>query len=221
MFVKELWRYPIKSLAGERVDEAELTTLGIPGDRTVLVLRRGRIASSRTYPRLLGLRGTLGADGVQRIDGHAWDSPEALALVRGAVGPDAELMRYEGEERFDILPLLVVTDGAIEHQGIDGRRLRPNIVVGGVEGLAERGWPGLALRIGEAVLRPAQLRERCIMTTFDPDTLEQDVEVLRRIGRELEGKMGLDTAVEKGGVIRVGDAVILPPPLGPVGAGIS
>jgi uncharacterized protein YcbX len=207
VFVKELWRYPIKSLAGQLVNEAKLSRLGIPGDRTVLVLRRGRIATSRTYPKLLGLRGTLGADAVPRIDGHAWDSREALALVRGAVGPDAELIRYEGQERFDVLPLLVATDGAIAHQGIDGRRLRPNIVVGDVEGLAERTWPGRALHIGETVLRPAQLRGRCIMTTYDPDTLEQDVEILRRIGRELDGTMGLDTAVERGGLIRIGDAV--------------
>ena len=209
MFVKELWRYPIKSLAGERVDEAALSTLGIPDDRTVLVLRRGRVATSRTYPKLLGLQGTLGADGVPRIDGHVWDSRAALALVRGAAGSDAELMRYDGEERFDVLPLLVATDGAIAHQGIDGRRLRPNIVVGGVEGLAERDWPGRTLRIRDAVLHPAQLRGRCIMTTYDPDTLEQDVEVLRRIGRELGGTMGLDTAVERGGLIRIGDAVTI------------
>ena len=209
MFIQELWRYPIKSLAGERIAEARLTTLGIPSDRTILVLRRGRVATSRTYPKLLGLRGTLSADGVARIDAHVWDSPAALELVRSAVGPDAELMHYEGEERFDILPLLVATDGAIAHQGIDGRRLRPNIVVGGVEGLAERTWPGRTLRVGEAVLRPEQLRGRCIMTTYDPDTLVQDVEVLRRIGRELEGTMGLDTSVEQGGLIRVGDRVEL------------
>jgi hypothetical protein len=207
MFVKELWRYPIKSLAGERMNEAGVSPLGIQGDRTALVLRRGRIATSRTYFKLLGLHGTFGTDGVPRIDGNAWDSPEALALVRRAVGSDAKLIRYEGVERFDILPLLVATDGAIAHQGIDGRRLRPNIVVGGVEGLAERDWPGRTLRMGDAVLRPMQLRGRCIMTTYDPDTLEQDVEVLRRIGRELDGTMGLDTAVERGGLLRIGDAV--------------
>lgn len=207
MFIKELWRYPVKSLAGERVQEAKLSTLGIHGDRTVLVLHRGRIATSRTYPKLLGLHSTLGGDGVPRIDGQAWDSGEALELVRQAVRPDAELMHYEGEERFDVLPLLVATDGAIAHQGIDGRRLRPNIVVGGVEGLAERAWPGRTIRAGEALLRPQQLRGRCIMTTYDPDTLVQDVEVLRRIGRELDGTMGLDTAVERGGIIRIGDTV--------------
>ena len=207
MYVKELWRYPVKSMAGERIDEAALTPLGIPGDRTVLVVRRGRVATSRTFPKLLGLHGTLDPEGVRRIEGHVWDSPAALALVRAAVGPDAELVRYEGGERFDILPLLVATDGAIAHQGIDGRRLRPNLVVGEVAGLAEREWPGRRLRISKAVLHPQQLRARCIMTTFDPDTLAQDVNVLKRIGRELDGTMGLDTSVERGGVVRVGDGV--------------
>ena len=172
-------------------------------------MRRNRIVTSRTHHQLLGFHGTTDDDGVARIDGQRWDSPEALALVRGAIGPDARLLRYEGEERFDILPLLVATDGAIAQQGIDARRLHPNIVVGGVEGLAERTWPGRRLRIGDVVIEPAQLRGRCIMTTYDPDTLVQDLNVLRRIGRELDGTMALDTAVVTGGVIREGDEVEL------------
>jgi hypothetical protein len=48
------------------------------------------------------------------------------------------LIQYNGAERFDVLPLLVATDGAINHMGFDGRRLRPNIVIGGVEGMKER-----------------------------------------------------------------------------------
>jgi len=41
--------------------------------------------------------------------------------------------------------MLVATDGRHRAFGYDGRRLRPNIGVGGVEGLAERDWPGKAL----------------------------------------------------------------------------
>ena len=97
----------------------------------------------------------LGADGQPQISGHAWDSPEALAFVRKAVGADAELFYYDGPERLDVLPLLVATDGAISHMGFDSRRLRPNIIVGGVEGLQEREWPGYRFRIGEAVIHAA------------------------------------------------------------------
>ena len=70
-------------------------------------------------------------------------------LIAHAVGWKARLERFTGEERFDILPLLVATDGAIAALGVDGRRLRPNIVVGDVDGLAEREWPGRRLQIGD------------------------------------------------------------------------
>ena len=210
MYVKELWRYPAKSMAGERVQEIAVDRLGFAGDRRILVRGpNGRVITSRTHHQLLGLKGSLNPDGKALISGHPWDSPEALELVRKAAGPGATLLVHDGAERFDILPLLVATDGAIAHMGFDGRRLRPNILVGGVEGLEERKWPGHTLKIGEILVRPVQLRGRCVMTTYDPDTLQQDSGVLRRIVKELDGTMALDTEVLTGGVIRVGDPVTL------------
>jgi hypothetical protein len=178
-------------MAGERIPHAEVGELGISGDRTILVHVGGRVVTSRTHYRLLGLKGTLDSNGAPQISGHSWHSPKALELVKEAVGPDAELVHHEGEERFDILPLLVATDGAINHMGFDGRRLRPNIVIGGVEGLIEREMPGQRLQIGGVIIHAAQLRGRCIMTAFDPA-------VLTRIVRELDGKMALDCAVLQG-----------------------
>jgi uncharacterized protein len=84
-------------------------------------------------------------------------------------------VRWDGLERFDVLPLLVATDGAIAALGVDGRRLRPNIVVSGVIGLAERDWTGRRLRIGDVLIELIKLRGRCVMTTYDPDTQVQDV----------------------------------------------
>jgi|SRR5579864_616669 len=210
MFVKELWRYPVKSMAGERVRKAELTLTGFPDDRQVLVVGANRrVITSRTHHRLLGLKGTLGDDGMPYISGHRWDSPEALELVKDAAGIDAELVSDQGVERFDVLPLLVATDGAIDYMGFDRRRLRPNIVVGGVEGLEERKWPGRRIRVGAALIEAAQLRGRCVMTTYDPDTLRQDRRVLKRIVDELDGSMALDCAVVETGFISEGDPVTL------------
>lgn len=79
----------------------------------------------------------------------------------------------------------------------------------GVEGLAERMWPGHKLRIGDVVVQPVKLRGRCVMTTFDPDTLAQDLGVLRRIVEQFGGTMALDTAVIVPGRIAVGDQVSL------------
>jgi MOSC domain-containing protein len=55
----------------------------------------------------------------------------------------------------------------------------------------------------------AQLRARCVMTTYDPDTQEQDLSVLRRIAQEFGGRMALDCGVVSGGRIALGDPVEL------------
>jgi uncharacterized protein YcbX len=210
MHVAELWRYPVKSMAGELLRFADVTPRGLAGDRIVQVRdARGHVVTSRTHHQLLGLTATLGSDGSPLVNGWAWSSREAADAVRAAAGTDYVLGRDETLGRFDVLPLLIATDGAVAALGVDRRRLRPNIVIGGVEGLSERDWPGHRLRLGETVVEAVKLRGRCVMTTFDPDTLEQDLGVLRRIAQVFGGKMALDCAVVSGGRITVGDPVEL------------
>jgi uncharacterized protein len=209
MFVSELWRYPVKSMGGERVDRCQLTPQGIPGDRVVHVEdERGRLVTSRSRPRLL-LHHAQVVDGEVLVDGRRWTEPAVAGDVRAAAGEAAQLVPSAADERFDVLPLLVATDGALAALGYDARRFRPNIIIGGVTGLAERSWEGRRLAVGDAVIAAVDLRERCIMTTFDPETARQDVEVLKRIHRELDGTFALNCRVEKPGEIRVNDRVHL------------
>jgi uncharacterized protein YcbX len=209
MRIEGLWRYPVKSLAGEPRDSTDLTPLGMPGDRIVHVRGPEGVRTSRRQHRLLGLRGSLGPDGRPLVNGHDWQGEEALALVRRAAGQDSWLEAFEGPERFDIMPLLVATDGAVAVFGRDIRRLRPNILIGGVEGMDETTWPGAELHVGRAVIRLDSLRTRCPMTTVDPDTLDRDPEVLRDIGRRFGGRLALNAEVVSAGPIRVGDPVRL------------
>jgi uncharacterized protein len=209
LYVAGLWRYPVKTLAGERLSTAALSLDGIPGDRVVWVRGPEGVRTSRRHFRLLGLRGTSNPGGHALINGHPWESPAALALVKRAAGDDAWLTESDPRDRFDVLPLLVATDGAVARFGRDVRRLRPNILIGGVDGLDEREWPGAELRIGTLVVRLDSLRARCPMTTVDPDTLERDPEVLRDIGRRFRGRIALNADVVRPGVIAVGDPVTL------------
>ena len=210
MYVAEIWRYPVKSMAGEQLASASLTSSGIDGDRVLQVRNaRGRTITSRTHPGLLGHRATLDGQGNPLIDGRPWTDPSVLAAVQEIAGPGAELVRDESLNRFDVLPLLVATDGAIASFGRDRRRLRPNLVIGGVRGLDERAWPGGQLVIGDVVIGIEDLRGRCIMTTFDPDTLAHDPEVLRDIVKRFGGNLALNCEVVSGGVIRVNQEVDL------------
>ena len=211
LFIAELWRYPVKSLAGERLMVATLEPDGIIGDRIVRVRGPEGVRTSRRDYRLLGLRGTIDANGRPLIDGHPWEGPEALGLVRKAARQDAWLEEHRARDRFDILPLLVATGGAIAAFGRDVRRLRPNIVIGGVHGLAEREWPGGMLRIGDAMIRLDSMRARCAMTTVDPDTLQVNPEVLRDIVRRFDNQLALNADIVRGGIVRMGDPVELVP----------
>lgn len=227
MQLAEIWRYPVKSMAGESLEEAELSTSGVEGDRLCQVRledRLGdRVVTSRSRPQLLGHRARIGAGGEILVDGRPWNEASVAADVERAAGAGARLVRTEfAAERFDILPLLVMTDGAIaeiSHASLaagsvetDRRRFRPNLLLGGVPGLAERGWQGRRLRIGNApgvVVAMADLRGRCVMTTFDPDTLEQEPRVLRTVVERTGGVLGLNAEVVRGGRVRVGDPVEL------------
>ena len=107
MHVAELWRYPVKSLAGELLDSVEISAEGIPGDRVVQVHdAEGRIVTARTAPRLLGLKATLGPMNEPLVDGRPWMAPEVAAAIEVAAGAGARLARDEGLDRFDVLPLL-------------------------------------------------------------------------------------------------------------------
>lgn len=239
MHLAEIWRYPVKSMAGESLPEAELTRAGIEGDRLLQVRLLDpaaggeRVITARTRPRLLGHRAETTADGRILVDGRPWDDPSVAADVERAVHGDRSAVAGEARarlvrtsdpaDRFDILPLLVMTDGAIEAIAAanlaagsvetDRRRFRPNLLLGGVPGFAERAWEGRRLRIGTrengggAVVALADLRGRCVMTTFDPDTLAQDPQVLRTVVEATGGVLGLNAEVVRPGRIHIGDPV--------------
>jgi uncharacterized protein len=210
MWIQEIWRYPVKSMAGERLETARLTECGVAGDRILQVQSAGaRIITARTRPLLLRHRATLDSESQVLVDGRPWNSESVARDVEAAAGAGARLVESDLRHRFDILPLLIATDEKLAAVGYDRRRIRPNLVIGGVTGPGELEWEGAALRIGSVVIGIEDLRTRCIMTTFDPDTGEQDLSVLRRVQKEFNGRVGLNCYVVAPGRINAGDTAVL------------
>lgn len=105
----------------------------------------GTVATARRYPRLLRLAGSLDVEGFPLLDGRSWSHATSLAVVRSVVGADATIEPFvapDRGQRFDVLPLTVLSDGMAEAVGHDYRRFRPDLYVSGVDGLTERDWAG-------------------------------------------------------------------------------
>ena len=95
------------------------------------------------------------------------------------------------------------------------RRFRPNVVVApadGQTGFIENEWVGRSLAIGDEVrLRITKPCQRCVMTTIAQDDLPKDPGILRAAARHNNVNVGVYAAVERGGRVRRGDEVWLPP----------
>ena len=87
MKVQEIWRYPVKSMAGESLEAAELTDYGIIGDRIIVVKNAGgRIITAKMQPLLLRHHATLSPEGQVLVDGRPWNAEDVAHVVETAAG---------------------------------------------------------------------------------------------------------------------------------------
>lgn len=209
MKVAELWRYPVKGLRGERLDQVEVAEGGIPGDRGLAVVDERGIVTGRRKQRMIGVPGTLGGNGEALIDGHPWNSAEAESLIRDVSGTDARLTKPTSGHEHDEAPILLLSDGSINQLGYDHRRFRPNIYFEGADGPIEQEWIGRHVRVGDLILSVDKPDVRCVITTIDPDTIAVDLDVLKRVNDELDGVMGVYCSVIEPASVNLGDPVAL------------
>lgn len=207
MRVAELWRYPVKGLRGERVERVEVAVDGIPGDRGLSVVDERGIVTGRRKQRMIGVPATLSVEGAPLVDGHAWTSDQAAELIRDVAGAGARLTRSASGHEHDAAHILLLSDGSVSQLGYDHRRFRPNIHIEGAEGPVEQDWIGRRVRVGDLILSVDEPCERCVITTIDPDTIEVDLDVLKRTNDELSGLLGVYCSVVESAPIAVGDPV--------------
>jgi len=237
--IRAIFRYPVKSMAGELLDVARLSWHGIEGDRR-LAFRR--LADKSEFPWLtasklpqLLLYKPFGPDNhsaevlpthVRTPEGKEYElrSDELRKEVSSRYGGELELMNLK-HGIFDESPISVISLGTVHSiaresgREIDLRRFRPNVVIEtpmaavGAEPFEENRWVGRTLIFGEgtsaAAVGVTMKDERCVMVNFDPDTAEKDSEVMKTVVRLNENYAGVYGTVVRTGELRVGQVVSL------------
>jgi uncharacterized protein len=233
--VAELWRYPIKSLQGERLGEAAIDALGIAGDRRWALFDRdtGLGLTARRVPELLFGSARLREDGEVEVvlpDGTVTTDER---VISGWLGRDVELraagegvptyespvdedepdpaewLQWEGAPGpFHDSPrirLSLVSTGTLGSW--DRRRFRANVVL---DGEGEDGLRGQEAELGGVRLRIGIPIERCVMTTRpQPGGIARDTSVLKTIHRERDGLLAVRAAVLRPGTVRTGDELVV------------
>jgi uncharacterized protein len=236
--VAELWRYPVKSLGGERVSEVTCDHRGLVADRRWAVVGRdGKIGSGKTTRRFRRMPGLLAMSAALDGDGVAWvqlpsgeraraGDPDAEELIASVVGEPVSLEEEVGVPHFDDAPLHIVSTRSLTwlrrsrpDDQISAARFRPNVVVevttpagpddrSGGAG-PEDEWVGHTLRIGAVDVGISGRTGRCVMVTMRQPGLGFAPAVLGEITRRAGGMFGVYGRVLEGGCIRVGDRVSL------------
>ena len=101
----------------------------------------------------------------------------------------------------------------VDGEEIDRRRFRANVILDLEDAapFAEDAWVGHALELGEGgpLLEVISPTERCVMTTFDPDTVARDNRVLAGLARARDNLFGVYARVVRPGWAEVGAPALL------------
>lgn len=232
MHVHEIWRYPVKSIGGERLEIARVGTLGIEHDRGWGIVDddTGNVLTARREPALLMATATVVDDGPVIVTA-AGDRLTTSAALSDWLCRPVTLTRADDEGGIYENPLDAEHDddwvswqgpGGAWHDsrrtrvsivstttlGIDDvRRFRPNVVVDGAGPGDDDALVGHHVTIGEVEVSVGKQIDRCVMVTRPQPGLPRDLDVLRRVVRERDNCLGIGALVVTPGEIRIGDSV--------------
>jgi uncharacterized protein len=235
--IREINRYPVKSFAGERLEECRLEKHGLFGDRCYAFVDETlegwkSFITARKVPQMLTYRASVTSAsesddlpevGIEGPDGRrfAWDE-KLRSEIQQHFDKTISMRSYPTSEHdllaVDAAGVLLITDASLREleanwgKNVDPRRFRANLVVVlDDEAMPEGEWIGRRLAVGSSELRVDEFCERCVMITYEPDSLDRDPSLLRTVHVRMNTKFGVYAAVTKPGRVRLGDPVVLLP----------
>lgn len=229
-FVEELWRYPVKSMRGERLATAAFDSAGMVGDRRYAVVSTAApmgkpLVTSRERTRMLLYQPLLEPEPVVRTpEGECLPLPSEqliTTLQRELAAPEATLELEHSPDKpiTDVRALSFISRATLNFlkaelgQSFETQRLRNNLILRLEDNrpFAEEELDGMALRFGggedATVLRIHERIPRCRIVTLNPETAESDPTLLRYLAKNRQGRIAMYATVAKPGAMRENDAV--------------
>lgn len=232
--VEAIFRYPVKSMAGERLESAALGWHGLEGDRRLALRRRDDrsgfpwLTASRV-PRLfqfVPFRNDDDSDAlvthVRTPEGNGLPifSTQLAAAIEALHGSPVEMTHLKHGIYDDACLSVIAAETVQEIARLSGstpdvRRFRPNVLVSlqHAAAFAEDDWLGATLSFGDGPDAPAiaitMKDTRCAMVNLDPDSAHTSPDVLKAIVRANENHAGVYAAVTRTGRIEVGQRILL------------
>jgi uncharacterized protein YcbX len=231
MHVAEIWRYPIKSVGGEQLTEADVTSTGIRHDRGWGLVddNTGNVLTARREPRLLmGAARIDNGEPVVFIDGNhelhtsgdfsEWlDRPVTLSAAEGQVGGTYEVpLDFENDDEWvswqgpadawhdsDRSRLSLLSTASLRDW--DQRRFRSNVLLAGDN---EDELVGYDVDLGSCRLNITQRINRCVIVTRPQPGLSRDLDVLRTINAERDNSLAVGALVVEPGRFAIGDPLL-------------
>lgn len=229
--VSGLWRYPVKSMAGQALDQVDVTWQGLEGDRRWAFVRGDQVRSGypwftiRQQVEMAHLVASFADPEHPDESDVTVTDPAGRALdvtdpaLAAQFGPHVRVMKMD-RGAFDWTPLSLITEQSLAALGelsgiaLDVRRFRPNLVVDapGESPFCEDSWVGSTIGIGGIRMRVDERDNRCVVVNIDPDTLKRTPSVLRAIAAERQMCAGVYGSTEHRGRVAVGDEVTVDEP---------
>lgn len=204
--IAAIWRYPVKSLAPQALEETRIEPDGLPGDRAAaMFVLSGHARTGKPYR------------GKENNLLHTLADAGAAAQIAGARGVEVSLRHEPGAHYFDAAPVSLIFDRWIAQaeralgERLDPLRWRPNLYARAAEAFSyeEDDLLGCVIEAGSAVLRVSETIKRCVTTTYDVKTGEPWDDVLTWVAQRRGNVMGVYCEVEFAGCVRAGDALRL------------
>jgi MOSC domain-containing protein len=229
--IRQLARYPVKSMRGEVLPSAALTLQGFDEDRRYAFVQAASRSSfpwltARELPELLYYRTSVEKAGSTEVcvtvatpQGENWavGSDELRKVLEARSGRTLFLLRdYRGS--YDVAPVSLISRQTVariaQESGTkeDSWRFRPNLLVDLTEAGAfdELKWVGRTLRVGStARIAITEVDQRCVMISLDPATGESSPEILKCVVQKHGQCAGIYATVLAPGEVRTGDLISL------------